>query len=266
MSGYEYTQYTLHYSRKTSGMRSENGSALIFIFIAIALFAALSFAVSGIMRSGNPEAIGQEQARIRATQVLDYARVVRQAAQTIRITNNCEDTQISFENDVVSGYANPNAPGNESCHIFSLAGGGVNYRAPPSSWLDGASETQPLYGEWYFIGESCVYDVGTGSTNCWAANGASDSDLVMVLPYVSESVCRALNDELGISETQIPRINNRAWQGTDKFTGSYTQGNHAIQSDASGTEMLRGEKAGCFEGNVHPPTGTYHFYQVIVPR
>lgn len=245
---------------------SERGNVLILIFIVIALFAALGFAVSSIMRSGDPGAVSDHRRGLNVGTILDYTRSIRSVIQNLRISSGCTPEQISFENPVEGGYANSNAPADNSCHVFHISGGGMNYDPPDTTWLDPNQSHRPLYGEWYFIGESCVYDIGTGGTDCASQNGGADSELIVALPYVTQAVCEKLNSVLNISDNTIPRLSDQAWASTAKFTGTYTQGNHAIQSDGNNTSLLQGKMAGCFEGHNRPPTGTYTFYQVLIPR
>ena len=70
----------LRYFHKDS-RENERGSVMIILFTAIVLFAALGFTVSDMMRQGSPEAIGEQQAKLYANEILDYTRAMRQAIQ-----------------------------------------------------------------------------------------------------------------------------------------------------------------------------------------
>ena len=84
--------------------KNETGGAIVWILVAIALFAALNYAVSKGTRSG-ATTISKEQAVVASNEILDYGRAIRQAVQTLQI-NGCGDTEISFENSVVLPMAN----------------------------------------------------------------------------------------------------------------------------------------------------------------
>lgn len=244
---------------------SERGNVLIYIFIAIALFAALSFSVADIMRTGDPQSIGREQSYLYADEILDYTRKIRETVQYLRISNGCSDDQISFENTTVTDYENTNAPNDNSCHVFHPNGGGMTYMVPPDEFLAPSESAKTRYGEWYFLGESCVYNVGTSDGGCHGTGGADDSDLVVVLPWIKLSVCNALNNRADIPT--LPQANNQPWNSPMlPFTGTYTQGGHVIQSDNNDTSLLDGRMFGCLEGEAFPQSGTYHFYQVLLPR
>jgi hypothetical protein len=247
---------------------TQRGSVIIWILIGVALFAGLSYAVSGMLRNdGGSTKIAEEKAGLIASEILDYARSMRQTAQVLKISG-CAETDISFENDTVAGYEF-GTPGPDKCRVFRTPGGALNYVVPSSEWLDSANAAQARYGEWYFLGETCVYDVGTGSTDCATTGATSDNELVAVLPWIKESLCVAINDRLGITNPsgRPPQIAASAWAaGMPKFTGSYVSSANAIQSVTSGVAILKGQLAGCLRGHTSPPDNTYHFYQVLLAR
>lgn len=204
--------------------------------------------------------ITDEKARLYAGEILNAARGMRQAAQNIKISNGCTDMDISFENPIVSGYTHsPVAP--VKCRIFDGAGGGLNYTAPSDEWLDmGLAGPPALRGQWYFPADVCVPGTGTAAAGC-NSDGVDNEALVAILPYVRKEVCIWINKSLGIANPGgvPPSETNNAWTASaDKFNG--TQGD--------GEAINVAGQAACFEGAASstPPSNTYHFYQVIVPR
>ncbi len=248
--------------------RTDSGSVIIWILIAVALFASLSFAVSQMMRSdGGADAIADEKAALIASEILDYARTMRESVQVMKI-DGCEDTDISFENDAVSGYEH-DPLGPEACRLFRVPGAGMNYLAPDGAWLDTAQSSAEYFGDWFMTGESCVYDIGSGGIDCATANGTDDNDLIAVLPWIRERLCVAINDRLGITNPggRPPVSQEKSWEDPiTQYEGTFTSGTTAIQSDISGAAILRGKIAGCFEGDKWPSEDTYHFYQVLIAR
>lgn len=230
---------------------SQKGSALFIILIAVALFAALSYVVSNMMRSGSSGTnLNEERAEIYASEILDYARNIRQTLQDLKISNGCSNADISFENTIVSGYANGT---NTDCQIFHANGGGLSYVVPPEQWIASINPAPTLYQEHYFTAGVVGQDIGT-----------SDNDLVYYTPYISRDICIALNDLLGIDNPggEPPVEAGNGWPASNfKFTGDLTTG---------GTQLQRGgAMSGCFEGNnaaTTPPSGTYSFYQVLIAR
>ena len=161
--------------------QNERGSVLILILVGVALFGALSVTVSGIMRAGNPEVIAEQRGAILADEVLAYARQIRQAVQSVRITGGCADEDISFENIRLAGYANGS---NTECQIFNENGGGITYQKLATDISD---------DDWLFSGASEIDQLGT---TCAAAGCY---DLVMIVPIKLRAICSAINYKLGIT-------------------------------------------------------------------
>jgi len=233
---------------------NQRGNALFLILIAVALFAALGFNVSEMMRGGNASIIGEEQSKIFAGEILDYGRNVRQVVQSLRI-DGCRDTEISFENNIISGYTNGV---NTDCQVFNADGGGLSFINVPDDFLDNSLSGQTGYGEYFYSGNVRVRDVGSGT------GGNEDLELAMFLPYLKESICRQLNDliDMNTSAGEIPSENFDAWHSSfSKFVGVFGD---------STTRQLDGDDpvglSGCREGNGTPPSGSYYFYQVLISR
>ena len=104
---------------------SESGNVIFFIFIGVALFAALSMAISAVSKGGGE--ITDEKRKVVATEIIEYSSNVATAVSRLRL-GGCDETELSFENNEISGYENASAPSDESCHVFSLNGGGVRYQ------------------------------------------------------------------------------------------------------------------------------------------
>lgn len=238
--------------------KAESGNVLFIILIAIALFGALSFAVSNMMRSGNAEAISEQRASILADEILAYARDIRQTVQNLRISNGCEDEDISFENSIITGYEHTSPVARDECKIFHPDGGGLSYIAPIEDWLVTLSPVPVFRGEWYF-GPVCAEDIGQAG-----ACSEATKDVVMFLPYINKQLCITLNDKLGVDNPSgdPPVEASNGWTASNfKFTGDFSVGGTQLQQ--------AGNRAGCFEGfnaSSIPPSDTYHFYQVLLVR
>ena len=127
---------------------SESGNVFILILLGVFLFGALMYSFS---RSANQGAgnLSKQQAKIAAQEILNYARLVEGAVDRVR-RNGCSESEISFENDVVTGYTNPNAPTDKSCHIFDDEGGKVSYPANLNQWLEKSYSAELGYNEYVF--------------------------------------------------------------------------------------------------------------------
>lgn len=233
------------------------GSALLWILIAVALFAALGFAVTRGIRGGGEEVIASDVARTRAIDIIQFANGLRGAVRNLRVEGIAAQA-VSFETPLLAGYNNAGCT-EAACRVFG--GGGVAYREPPADWFDSAQSAQPLFGQWYFPANLCVEDAGSGGAGC-NADGEDNEDLVAILPWLRREICVEINEKLGIANPggNPPVEVGNGWTlaGT-KFTGSFADSEILSQS---------GQGAGCFAGNgaAMPPAGSYAFYQVLLAR
>lgn len=238
---------------------SHSGNALIFILIAIALLGLLTVSMS---RSGsNTNDTGSyERDQIAASEILTYAKSIENAVQSL-LARDCSENEISFENNLVAGYENLNAPNDNSCHIFNVAGAGLTYQNPNTEWLVSSLTGNDSFGDYYVSGTTCVYDLGSFGA-CWNNGTSSDEELILFLPYLKENICKALSSQLINQSTLVLDALNQI-DDTKKFTGMMIDDNDAINANGH-----RGKPSNCYEqnGSVNPPSGTYVFYHVLHAR
>lgn len=246
---------------------TQSGSVIVWILVCVAMFAALSFTVANIMRGGGVTK-NTEMMRVQANEIIGYGDTIRRAVQATRI-NGYSITELSFENDYISGYANPNC-GDAGCRIFGSGGGGVKYSLGDEKWLDNNQRDEPLYREWFIPADSCIPNVGTGDSTCGGDAAATNEELIIFLPYIKEGVCTEINRQLGIvsSTGALPQDSGCAW-GTspvNRFTGNFIDG-QSVTSFPDAT-LLSGRPAGCFRigSCTGYPANTFHYYQVLLPR
>lgn len=221
------------------------GSVLVYILIAVALFAALGYAVSSMMRSSG-ESIGSEKAGVVAAEILGYAGQIRETIQALRISNNCGNEQLSFERSPFDGsdtdYQNTDAPVDKTCHVFHPNGGGLS-PSPPSSE---ASNGQ----DWIFSGDNTIPELGDDAS----------PELIMILSGLPQSLCLKINDIVGITNPSGDAPLDTDGFSTEKFNGSYTQ-----DGEIGSSLEFGGKLAGCFKDTKAEPD-TYNFYQVLIAR
>lgn len=211
---------------------SQKGSAIFIILIAIALFAALSFAVGDMMRSGNADMAGEQKAVVLASEMVDFGSNLKNAVQSIRISNGCEEDEISFTRVASDAYEHSPVQPN-GCKIFHGSGGGVSYLAPPDDVTS---------NDWVFTGANIVDDVGTAAP-----------DLVAVLRDIPQGLCNAINNRLGLSTT----LTADTTIDFTVFTGSY--------ASTQTMDQAGGDPAGCLLFD-NGGTDEYLFYQVLIGR
>jgi hypothetical protein len=244
------------------------GSAMIYVLIAIVLFVALALTVTKSTRTGK---MSLEDALLQAQNITSYADKINGAVQNVMLQNSCLASQINFANSTIAGYTNAGAPVNKKCDIFDPAGGGMIYQAPPTAALDtvaAAASAFPagaMVGQYLFHGKTCVTKMGTGATSACAGDATDNEELLLIMPWVTATVCTAINQVLeipGNTVATIPTDNTGSFDET-KFTGSFTEGK------AIGTATWDPPNpAGCFQSTAagSSPGLGYHFYYILLAR
>lgn len=243
--------------------KNEHGNVLWFILIAVVMMGLLTAVLS---RSGSSvdQAGDIEQARIKAGEIMRYAKSLEAAVQDMTF-RGVSESDISFQNTIsTTDYTNANCTTNE-CRIFHADGAGLTYKNVNAVWLDASYSAQTYYGDWLFAGNSCLRRVG--SDLCAVPR---EIDLIVFLPFIRRQLCEEINFmvDLATPSGGIPADQNAAWSNTSgHFTGEFgTTGEFRSITDTD--SVLFGRRTGCFEGNGTniPPAGTYHFFHVLKAR
>lgn len=161
-------------------MRQEKGNALFLILIAVALFAALSYAVTQSGRGAGT--IDREQNLIEAAKVIQYAGVLRSATTRMLLTGTTVDT-FQFGTNDVSGDVIPCTSGADC--LFAPEGGGVLWDPLPG--FKDFGYYNPASG-----GESVFNVVGVGT---------AENDVVFWFwikdTAQARAICTEINKSLG---------------------------------------------------------------------
>ncbi|NCT40130.1 MAG: hypothetical protein GW778_00505 [Alphaproteobacteria bacterium] len=216
----------------------QSGNVLFYILIAVALLAALSFAVSN-SGQGRNDMISEERARLVAAEILEYADIVSTAVSQTKL-RGYSDTEISFENSKIAGYTNANCT-DDICKIFSLSGGAINY-AVPNSLTTNASNP-----EWIFSANQDIF--GTNTT---------DGDLAIYLNNIRPEICKQINGLLNIT-TISDYPEDASTLVLNKFTGSFASNDAPNDEDTS----IESQNTGCVNLTA---SNTYLFYKVLISR
>lgn len=160
----------------------ERGNALFLILIAVALFAALSYAVTQSGRGGGT--VDKEQALISASQITQYPAALRTATTRMVITGTAI-TALDFSGTTLD------------TEVFSATGGGAVAQDPP------ANTTSPTTA-WAYLD-------ATHATDGWFITGIGTSDaatagreVIAALNNVTDNVCQSINRGLGLQVA--PRV------------------------------------------------------------
>lgn len=247
-------------NKKNKNFGSENGSAIVWILVAVALFAALNFAFSGNSRNST-SMLDDAEAEAYANQIIQYGNEVKQAVKRLQL-RGCSDTEISFENNIISGYTNPNSPADKSCHVFDIAGGGLNWKEVPSNALDSSFSSSNGFGNFLFPNSVKVEGIGTTCENDDCV------ELMITTAYLTKKICEQMNETLNISSADLSQhegIVNLTMESADFFIGSYnyeTTGSTSTIGDSGTGAFPTNTPSGCFFRSTYG----HQYFQTLLAR
>ena len=179
---------------------SQSGNILFLILIAVALFAALSFAVTKSTRSGS-SSTDREQQKLLISELFQYSSGLVTAIIRMEATGVNETRFCFFTGSNDASYNFSGCTDNEH-RVFHPEGGGISYREPMEGLNDGT--------DWEFSGRPRVFGQGV----------ITDRDLILVLRGMNQNICLQINESIGINN--IPTDSGNL--DYDPFDGSYTTG------------------------------------------
>ncbi len=168
---------------------AEYGGLFFYLLLCIALFGALGFAFS---RNSGISGISEEKAALLASEILYQTQLVDDQVSKIRLRGFNKD-QVTFTNSIVSGYSD-NCAGDQACRVFSTSG--LAWLTPP------AGSNNSAY-PWVYTGDAYLIGFGAHAVG----------ELMMILPAVTDPVCKALNVKVGLTpsvRSDIP-IQSATW-------------------------------------------------------
>jgi len=233
--------------RKNINMRREDGNVLFLILIAVALFAALSYAVTSSTRSSGGDA-SSETNLISSAQIVQYPSAVGTAIVRMVISGINID-EIRFNRPAEFAELDTTSIG-----VFHPSGGAQTYIPAPADMMVAATQ-----GQWVFNAELEVPDIGVA--------GAGGNDIIAYLIGIKQSICSKINSEYGLGAS-IPVLNaDRSAQYSlrmyDDGTTDYAFPTTDMPDLDDGSASLNGQPFGCFQ---NAGGGDYVYYHVVVER
>jgi len=234
--------------------KGERGNVLFLILIAVALFAALSYAVTSSSRSGGSDA-NSETNLISGATITQYPASVRTAIIRMIVSNNIGSDELMFNppaqyGDV--GYVTTQG-------VFHPDGGGATFAPAPADVVIGSTPQ-----DWVFNAENEIYFVGVSGTTEDTVITAS-ADIIAFLPNVQRNICERINEELGVGAPPVEsgidistEMENTT--GILSAAGGGTIGDYTVSAGTASD--LNAQPYGCFQ----QPAGTYNYYHVLVER
>lgn len=243
---------------KTQHNTNEKGNVLFLILIAVALFAALSYAVTQSSRSGGGDA-DRETNLVNSAQISQYPASVRTALLRMIISDGIEIADLEF--NLPSNFSNCSTPsgGTAGDHcVFHGEGGNVAYVPAPVEVVTGAS-----IQDWVINGENEINLVGV--TAGGDAPTSSTAEVIAFLPNVTTAVCQRINEELGINSGSIPAETNL--DVTTTMINSDGSTKVGLVSDTNGgtigadVSSLDSQGFGCFS-----QSSVNYYYHVLIEQ
>lgn len=213
--------------------KNEHGNALFLILIAVALFAALSYAVTSSGRGSG--SISSEQRMISAAQVTQFGASIRTTVIRMVLTGSAP-ASIGFDTTSPVGV-------NE---VFAKEGGGAIYQATPANI--GANGVATM---WEFADLSSptdgyyVADVGTNTD-------VTGREAIAYIKDITETLCLQINKGLGLPDV----IGNSNEINFSSPVNSYSPGDSVFDG-------APGQPFACI---VDGAAGYYYYYHVLIEQ
>lgn len=220
-----------------------SGNAFIYVLVAVALFAGLSFALSRSNDAAPQNEISAAQIQTAASEILSYAGQAQSAVDQMMMNG----TQISTMNFLPPAHADFNTT--TTIHkLYHPDGGGLQYRSLPASAAGG------LTTGGFYIGRVTNVEYSTPSTA---------SDILLLVTGLNEAVCRHINQKItGQSNFPTTVVNFDTWAYLMIF-GSYpTTGTVGVTLSNTQCPTCEGKPSYCVKGS----DGYHTYYHVLFGR
>lgn len=231
-------------------MNTQKGNVLFLILIAVALFAALSYAVTSSTRNSGGD-ITKEKTALAIGGIEDLASHLSMTLMRKRISENIQEYEMNYE-DKFSNSAHNYACVTLACDLFNAAGGGVsNGFSLPAEFVGTAG-----YGGKFWFRNLSVKSLGD----------SNQRDFFLLFPDVSKDFCIAYNNHAGVTNPGgIPPIDDHI-DNSHYVDYTSTISSQVVLTDAP----VHGETAGSpVEGKANFCVYnilSYHLYAALLIR
>lgn len=237
---------------------SERGNVLFLILIAVALFAALSYAITQSTRTGGGNA-AREQSLIGSSALAQYPINLRSAVMRMVIGGE-NIRNILFNSPENFGALSANRL------VFHPQGGGATYSDAPGDVMAAATSAN-----WIYNAEFRVPNVGSDGTN--------GNDVIAFLVGVNQATCERINKQSGIAAStsaqcgtyrgEVPEVDLLNSKINLNMVNGYTFPSNTvvdpIQCTGGSASAFTAKSIGCFyDTNLNG--GQFVFYSVISER
>ncbi len=181
-------------------MKNQSGNVLFLILIAVALFAALSYAVTQSSRGGGGNA-NEEVFRTEIARIDSFQASMRAALTRMRVIGSVDPENIDFRayqgttgdvwyrNNALPMRSTNSNCGDDTCRVFHTNGGGVI-----PIILDEA-----VVGEPFTASNTARLRHGVVDASRVAGFGSDAHDIIVQFFRIQDDFCEAFNEQRGIS-------------------------------------------------------------------
>lgn len=176
----------------------QHGNALFLILIAIALFAALSYALTQSSRGGSGS-IEREKDVLLAAQIAQNTGILRAAVTRMRVTGGLAPAAIRLHSSAPTSDE-PCTETDGTC-LFTSEGGGATWPVIPREAYD------PVVMEEIGPPPIAFSEIGTDTSMgnyAFTGVGSAARDGVLILTGLRKGVCEAIDRGLGIEGIPAP--------------------------------------------------------------
>ncbi|MFN3700897.1 MAG: hypothetical protein ACK4VI_05155 [Alphaproteobacteria bacterium] len=167
----------------------ESGNALIYVLVAIVLFAGLSFTLMRQTDTNEAGALNAERVELLATQITSYAAQAKSSVDQM-LFQNLRAENLSFARSGEAGFETE--PPRHIMKVFHPDGGGLTPGQLPAEAISQSSTTPPA--GWY---------MGRFNNVEWTPSVAED--IILTAHQIHPDICRNLNRKITGSDA-IPAL------------------------------------------------------------
>lgn len=232
--------------------KHQKGNVLFLILIAVALFAALSYAVTQSSRSGGDAS--RETNVINTASLTQYPNSVRTSVLRLIIAG-IDPLDLQF-NKPDEFDATANSQMIPARAVFHPQGGGAGYQQVPANLTEAGTAL-----DWKFTADFEIPLLGLSGAN------ETGNEIIAFADGVTESICSRVNKELHQDET-IPVIASAETLQNDRTA---TTGNTPVLAAPANIELDNGGSPNWFENKAfgcfrNGTAGNYVFFYVMAER
>lgn len=239
----------------------ESGNVLFLILIAVALFAALSYAVTSSTRSGGGST-EREQSLLGSASLTQYPTALRTAVIRMILAGHDVRTLLF---DAPSNFG---AFSTFEKVVFHPDGGGAVFQQAPGDVMVSGADT-----DWTHNAELNVPLIGR--------DGTGGNDLIAFMVGINQATCERINTEMGIGnsgsgecgsyEGNVPEVDiTTNTDITENMETGYvfpSSPADTIECTGGTADAFSGKATGCFfDPDLPDANGSFVFYSVILER